>query len=98
MTKVVDMVRGSGNIDTYQRSRRNNNMHTYISNRYRELRIQGHTQQNWCTMVLVMELSKRHPRVKSHAALVAEAVQRGEFLMIWFEVCCIATVNGMMTR
>jgi hypothetical protein len=53
-------------------------MHTYISNRYRELRIQGHTQQNWCTMVLVAELVKRHPRAKSHAMMVAKAVHRME--------------------
>ena len=53
-------------------------MHTYASNRYRELRQPTHTQQNWCTMMLVKELRQRHPKAKSHAMMVAKAVDRME--------------------
>lgn len=70
-------------------------MHTIASKRYHELRISSHAQQNWCTMMLVKELRERHPKAKSHALMVAKAVDHMEFSYIkrtWISMMSVVAV------
>ena len=64
-------------------------MHTFASNRYQELRIDTHVQQNWVTMMLVKELRERHPKAKAHAAMIAKAVQMMEYRRIMLGIVVV---------